>query len=314
MDLSILPLLLRFPAQVPQHLKGGVVALGNFDGVHLGHRHVLQSLREVSQERPSVVVSFYPHPVRVLRGDREPRALSSLREKRERFGEFGIQLVYGIHFTRSFSKVTAKEFIERVLVSALGAKVLVVGEDVAIGHNREGDLQYLQSELPKYGIDLRVVPKFLARGERPSSRRIRQLLGEGDVRSAAELLGAPFTISARVGHGDKRGQKIGFPTANVMSGARLLPKRGVYAVQVGLGDDTFQGVANIGIRPTFGGVGERLEVHILHQHFPSLYGKRLHVSFVDRLRDEKKFNSLEELTAQIKIDVVNAEARLRDVR
>lgn len=314
MDRSTLPLLLRFPALVPPHLKGGAVALGNFDGVHLGHRHVLRSLIEESQARPAVVVSFYPHPVRVLRGDREPRALSSLREKRERFAEFGVQLVYGIHFTKSFSKVTAQEFVQRVLVDALGATALVVGEDVAIGYNREGDLSYLQRELPKYGIALHVVPKLLSEGERPSSRRIRQLLGEGDVRGAAKLLGAPFTISARVGHGDKRGQKIGFPTANVMSGSRLLPKRGVYAVRVQLGDDTFPGVANIGVRPTFGGHGERLEVHILQHSFPSLYGKRLHVSFEDRLRDEQKFNSLEELTAQIKVDVVDAEARLRDVR
>lgn len=313
MDRSTLPLLLRFPAKVPQHLRGGVVALGNFDGVHLGHRHVLSSLVQVNPALPSVVVSFYPHPVRVLRGDKEPRALSSLREKRERFGEFGVQLVYGIHFTKSFSKVTAREFIERVLVEALDAKALVVGEDVAIGHNREGNLGYLQTELPKYGIALRVVPKLLSDGERPSSRRIRQLLIEGDVRGAAKLLSAPFTVSARVGHGDKRGQKIGFPTANVMSGTRLLPKRGVYAVRVQLENETFAAVANIGVRPTFGGVGERLEVHILNQQFDSLYGKRLHVSFVDRLRDEKKFNSLEELKAQIKFDVVDAEARLRDV-
>jgi len=314
MDRFTVPLLLRFPAKVPEHLRGGVVALGNFDGVHLGHRHVLRSLAEVANGLPRVVVSFYPHPVRVLRGDREPRALSSLREKRERFGELGIQLLYGIHFTKQFSKVTAREFIERVLVDALDAKVLVVGEDVAIGHNREGNLAFLKGELPKHGIALHIVPKFLSHGERPSSRRIRQVLGEGDVRSAAALLGAPFTVSARVGHGDKRGQKIGFPTANVMCGGRLLPKRGVYAVRVQLGEDLFDGVANIGVRPTFGGVGERLEVHILHHTFGSLYEKRLHVSFIDRLRDERKFNSLDELTDQIKLDIVDAEARLRDVR
>jgi len=314
MDRSTLPLLRRFPASVPQHLKGGVVALGNFDGVHLGHRHVLQSLASLTKGAPAVVVSFYPHPVRVLRGDKEPRALSSLREKRERFGELGIQLLYGIHFTKEFSKVSAKDFIERVLVQALRAKTLVVGEDVAIGHKREGNLGYLQAELPKYGIALHVVPKFLSHGERPSSRRIRELLLDGDVRGAAALVGAPFTVSARVGHGDKRGQKIGFPTANVMCGTRLLPKRGVYAVKVDLDNASYHGVANIGVRPTFNGVGERLEVHILNQNFLSLYGKRLSVSFIDRLRDEKKFGSLEDLTAQIKRDVVDAEARLRDVR
>ena len=311
MTRSTVPHLLRFPAPVPSRLRGGVATLGNFDGVHLGHRHVITALNEVAGERPRIVVSFYPHPVRVLRGDKEPRALSSFREKWERLGELGVELLYGIHFTRDFSKVTAKQFIERVLVEALGAKELVVGEDVAIGHKREGDLAYLQRELPAYGIALRVVSKRLEEGERPSSRRIRQLLLEGDVRGAATLLGAPFTISSRVGHGDKRGRQIGFPTANIMCGTRLLPKRGVYACQVNIEGRDYEGVANIGLRPTFNGVGERLEVHILNEHFPSLYGRRLHVSFIDRLRDELKFNSVDELKAQIARDIDDATRRLR---
>jgi riboflavin kinase/FMN adenylyltransferase len=289
-----------------------VVTLGNFDGVHLGHRHVITSLRDAAGERPRIVVSFYPHPVRVLKGNKEPRALSSFREKWEQLGELGIELLYGVHFTKEFSKVTAKEFIERVLVDALGATMLVVGEDVAIGHNREGNLAYLQRVLPTYGITLHVVPKLLEQGERPSSRSIRALLLAGDVRGAASLLGAPFTISARVGHGDKRGRTIGFPTANVMCGTRLLPKRGVYACKVNIEGRDYDGVANIGLRPTFNGTGERLEVHILNEHFPSLYGRRLHVSFIVRLRDELKFNSVEELKAQIARDIDDATRRLRD--
>ena len=312
MNRSTVPHLLRFPALVPSRLKGGVVTLGNFDGVHLGHRHVIKALHEVGGDLPRVVVSFYPHPVRVLRGEKEPRALSSFREKWEQLGELGIELLYGIHFTKEFSKVTAKDFIERVLVNALGAKIMVVGEDVAIGHKREGDLAYLQRVLPSYGITLRVVPKLLEHGERPSSRRIRELLLAGDVRGAATLLGAPFTVSARVGHGDKRGRQIGFPTANIMCGRRLLPKRGVYACRVNIEGRDHDGVANIGLRPTFNGSGERLEVHILDEHFPSLYGRRLHVRFIDRLRDELKFNSVEELKAQIARDIVDATGRLRD--
>ena len=314
MTRSTVPHLLRFPAPVPARLKGGVVTLGNFDGVHLGHRHVIAALNNVAGERPHVVVSFYPHPVRVLKGDKEPRALSSFREKWEQLGELGIELLYGVHFTKEFSKVTAKEFIERVLVDALGATMLVVGEDVAIGHKREGDLAYLQRELPAYGIALHVVPKLLEKGERPSSRRIRELLLAGDVRGAANLLGAPFTISSRVGHGDKRGRQIGFPTANIMCGTRLLPKRGVYACKVNIEGRDYDGVANIGLRPTFNGSGERLEVHILNEHFPSLYGRRLHVSFIDRLRDELKFNSVDELKAQIARDIEDATRRLRDGR
>ena len=312
MTRSTVPHLLRFPAPVPARLKGAVVSLGNFDGVHLGHRHVITALNNVAGERPRAVVSFYPHPIRVLRGDKEPRALSSFREKWERLGELGVELLYGIHFTKEFSKVSAKEFIERVLVNALGAKVLVVGEDVAIGHKREGDLAYLQRALPAYGIALHVAPKLLERGERPSSRSIRASLQAGDVQRAATLLGAPFTISARVGHGDKRGRQIGFPTANIMCGTRLLPKRGVYACKVNIEGRGYDGVANIGLRPTFNGSGERLEVHILNEHFPSLYGRRLHVSFIDRLRDELKFNSVDELKAQIARDIEDATRRLRD--
>jgi len=311
MERSTFPLLLRYPASVPDRFCGGVVALGNFDGVHLGHRHVLGAVQQLASGRPVSVVSFYPHPVRVLRGDNEPRALSTLREKREQFGGLGVDLVYGIHFTKSFSHVTAQEFIERVIVGALRAKLLVVGEDVAIGHRREGNLEYLRRELPKYGVALHVVPTLKLDGERPSSRRIRQLLLDGDVRRAREMIGAPFAVSARVGHGDKRGQQIGFPTANVMTGGRLLPKRGVYACKVEISGETFDGVANIGVRPTFNGTGERLEVHILKQALGSLYGKRLRVNFVERLRDELKFDSISQLRDRIARDVKDAERALR---
>ncbi len=219
--------------------------------------------------------------------------------------------LYGIHFTKAFSKVTAIEFVEQVLVRALGAKALVVGEDVKVGHNREGDLEFLRRELPRHNIQLFVVPTFHFNKERPSSRRIRELLIAGDVVAAAGLIGAPFTVSARVGHGDKRGRTIGFPTANIASARRLLPKRGVYACEVVYEGRMYPGVANIGVRPTFQGEQERLEVHVIGTHFESLYGKRLHVKFVERLRDEKRFNSVEELKAQIAQDVRDATKSLR---
>lgn len=314
MNSPALPLLLRFPAVAPQKYRGGIVTLGNFDGVHRGHQHVINSLKEIGKGLPATVVSFYPHPVKVLRGGSEPRSLSSLREKREKCGELGIELIYGIHFTKAYSRVSAKQFIEDVLVGALATKILVVGEDVAVGHNREGNLEFLKRELPAYGIALHVVPKFTLNGVRPSSRTIRELLRAGDVAQAAELLGAPFTVSARVGHGDKRGRTIGFPTANVASGKRLLPQRGVYACLAEIGGASYPAVANIGVRPTFHGADERLEVHAIGQQLGSLYGKRIHVSFVARLRDEKKFNSIEELKAQINLDIQLAENELKHVR
>jgi riboflavin kinase/FMN adenylyltransferase len=304
------PHLYRHPASLPSSLRGGVVALGNFDGVHRGHQQVIAELLRIAAGRPAVVVSFYPHPVKVLKGTSEPKALSSLREKRDRLGELGVQLLYGIHFTKAFARVTAKQFIEDVLVKSLDAKALVVGEDVAIGFQREGNLEFLKRELPKYSIELHVVPTFKSNHERPSSRRIRELLAEGDVQGAAHMIGAPFTVSARVGHGDKRGRTIGFPTANVSTGARLLPKRGVYSCLVEYHGRSYPAVANIGIRPTFNGRGERLEVHIIGETFESLYGKRLHVGFVARLRDEKKFGSIDELKSQIAQDVESAKKSL----
>jgi riboflavin kinase/FMN adenylyltransferase len=314
MDSLALPLLLRFPALAPTKYRGGIVTLGNFDGVHKGHQHVINSLKEIGKGLPATVVSFYPHPVKVLRGGSEPRSLSSLREKREKCGELGVDLIYGIHFTKAYSRVSARQFIEEVLVRALATKILVVGEDVAVGHNREGNLDFLKRELPLYGIALHVVPKFTYNGVRPSSRTIRELLREGQVTQAADLLGAPFTVSARVGHGDKRGQTIGFPTANVATGKRLLPKRGVYACIVEVEGKSYSAVANIGVRPTFHGVDERLEVHVIRQQLGSLYGKRMHVSFVARLRDEKKFNSIDELKTQINLDIQQADTELTHVR
>ena len=266
----------------------------------------------MGQGLPLTVISFYPHPVQVLRGISELRTLSSLREKREKFAALGVQLLYGIHFTRDFSRVTANQFIQRVLIEALAAKVVVVGEDVAVGHHREGNLEYLQRVLPSYGIELFAVPRLELQGIRPSSRRIRQLLVEGAVKEAAELLGEPFTVSARVGHGDKRGAKIGFPTANLACRGRLLPKRGVYACRVSVRGRSFHAVANIGVRPTFNGSGERIEVHIPAESLGTLYGERMWVSFLERLRDERKFSSVEELKAQIALDIMEAERRLRD--
>jgi len=240
------------------------------------------------------------------------RYVSSVREKAERFGELGIDLLYFVHFSRAVSRMSAREFIERILVGSLHAMDLVVGEDVAIGHGREGNLDFLQRTLPEYGIKLHVVPKLEIQGRKAGSRRIRELIEMGDVRQATELIGAPFTISARVGHGDKRGSKIGFPTANIAVGRRLIPKSGVYACRVEVEGVSYVAVANIGTRPTFHGRGERLEAHILDFPYRRLYGTRMHVSFLSRLRDERKFESVDALQAQIAEDISAARKDVED--
>jgi len=299
--------LARFPRALPQQWRGGVVAIGNFDGVHLGHEKVFQVVKQVSAgTKPRIALSFYPHPIRVLRGGDEPRCLSSVREKAERLAALKVDVLYLVHFTKRFSRMSAQDFVDEVLVRALGASAVVVGEDVAVGHNREGNREYLAQELPKRGIELHIVPRFELSGVRPGSRAVRSRVEEGDVRGAAELMGSPFTISARVGHGDKRGTSIGFPTANIAVQRRLIPKRGVYACRVEVLGAHYDAVANIGVRPTFNGRGERLEVHIIDFTPQSLYGKRMHVSFIDRLRDEKRFGSIEELRAQIAADIERA--------
>lgn len=303
--------LMRYPQVVPATLRGGAVTIGNFDGVHRGHERVLASLRRVAGDTPAVVVSFYPHPIRVLKPEAHLRYISSVREKSERCGALGVDLVYLIHFSRTFAAMSAREFIERVLVQSLGAKHLVVGGDVAIGKGREGDLGFLNKVLPTYGITLHTVPKLEIDGMKAGSRRIRELIESGDVAAAAELIGEPFTISARVGHGDKRGRSIGFPTANIAVGNRLIPKRGVYACRVYVGGLSHTAVANIGVRPTFRGSGERLEVHIIDFPLRSLYGTRIHVGFIERLRDEQRFESVEALCRQISLDVAQAQEVLK---
>jgi riboflavin kinase/FMN adenylyltransferase len=305
--------MMRYPQMAPERFRGGAATIGNFDGVHRGHERVLEQLRIVAAGAPAVVISFYPHPLRVLKRDLSLRYISSVREKAERCGELGASLLYYVHFTKQVSEMTAAEFIQAVLVKSLGVRHLVVGEDVAVGKNKEGNLEYLTKNLPSYGIALHVVPKLEIHGYKAGSRKIRELIERGDVAEAGALIGAPFTISARVGHGDKRGSQIGFPTANIAIGTRLIPRRGVYACRVRIEGKVYNAVANIGVRPTFNGSGERLEVHILDFTARSLYGVRMHVAFVERLRDEQRFESIESLKAQIAADIQAARVRLGNV-
>jgi riboflavin kinase/FMN adenylyltransferase len=306
--------LMRYPQKVPGRLQGGAVTIGNFDGVHRGHERVLRHLKQVAGSRPAVVITFYPHPIRVLRPDAELSYISSVREKAERFGTLGVDLVYFVHFSRAIATLSARDFIERVLVTSLGAADLVVGEDVAIGRGREGTFAFLKENLPTYGITLHQVPRLEIDGVKAGSRKIRELIERGDVKLARELIGASFTISARVGHGDKRGRTIGFPTANVAVGNRLIPKNGVYACVVSVNGESFKAVVNIGTRPTFRGRDKRLEAHILDFPERSLYGKRIHVSFEERLRDECRFDSVSALSAQIQKDIDAARRIFKSVQ
>jgi riboflavin kinase/FMN adenylyltransferase len=202
--------------------------------------------------------------------------------------------------------MTAAAFIDEVLIEGLGLSGLVVGPDAAFGKGRQGNVEFMARELPARGVHFKVVSEFEVDGLRPSSREVRELLARGELPRVAAQLGRPFTISARVGHGDGRGRELGFPTANLVCGDRLLPRYGVYACWASFEGKRYGAVCNIGIRPTFEGAAERVEVHFLDMPFVSLYGKRLEVEFVARIREEKKFSGPAELISQIGDDVKRA--------
>jgi riboflavin kinase/FMN adenylyltransferase len=291
---------------VPQHLQKGTGTIGNFDGLHLGHKSLFGKIREVSTDGPKVAVSFYPHPASVVSNAGRVPLLTALREKVALLSHEGVDLLYLVHFTPSLAKLSANQFIDQVLVSKLNITHLVVGEDAAVGKAREGNIPFLMEELPKKGIQLTVVPHLKRDGVRPSSRHIRSLLGEGKVSEANELLGRFYTVVGRVIHGAGRGKKIGIPTANLALPRRMIPSNGVYASILSVGGAFYPAVTNVGTRPTFDGEGVSVETHVMNLDGApadlNLYGKRVVLRFLSQVRDEKKFSGAPELVQQIRND------------
>ena len=276
-----------------------VVTIGNFDGVHLGHQALLDEVRKRAYDLKleSAVITFEPNPKDYFSQNKPQTRISSLREKIELFNEIKIDRVHIIKFNQEFSKVTANEFIS-VLIKQLKVKEIVVGEDFCFGRGREGGIKQLSASSMK----LNIKNKILMDGQRISSTLIRNLLAKDKLDEANKYIGRPYCISGKVVHGEKRGRKIGFPTANIHMRHNRPPLKGVFAVK-------FQkhfGVANLGIRPSIKGEKKlQLEVHLLN--FSSdLYGQHVSVIFLKKLRDEKKFKSLDELKEQIKLDVIKA--------
>ncbi len=289
-----------------------LVAIGNFDGVHLGHRAVLESARAEAEAKglSLVVLTFDPHPAEVLGRGRQP-VLTPLDRKTELLARFDPGLTVVVEpFTRELAATTPADFAERLLVQALGAKVVVVGQNFRFGRDREGDLPMLEMLGRKLGFMARAQALAGDDAGAYSSSRIRERIGEGDVRGAAHLLGRPHALSGRVVRGDGRGRKIGVPTANLSAVVEALPAFGVYACVVdrldadGLGTRLGTGVANIGNRPTVD-AGFSVEVH-LHDFDADLYGERLRLHLLERVRDEKKFPSVEALVSQIRTDIETA--------
>ncbi|HSI24205.1 MAG TPA: bifunctional riboflavin kinase/FAD synthetase [Methylotenera sp.] len=276
------------------------LAIGNFDGMHLGHQALLKKLVEAAKSLnvTSAVMTFEPHPREFFAPDSAPARLCSMREKLEHFANAGVEKTYVCRFNRNFAKVSAEEFMQDILRQALNAQAILVGEDFRFGALRRGSIiDFVEAKFNLVGL-----PQVSLEGERVSSTRVRAALAAGRLQEAASLLGRPYSISGKVVHGAKRGRQLGFPTANIHMRHERPALTGVYAVKL----DGLPSVANLGVRPTIGGIPKLLlEVHIL-DFDGDLYDRHVHVEFLHKIRNEMKFDGLEALKAQIAADIVVA--------
>jgi riboflavin kinase/FMN adenylyltransferase len=289
------------------------VTVGVYDGVHRGHQHVLAALAVAAQGAAVTVVTFANHPASVVAPTRAPRLLTSLDHRLELLEAHGADIVGVLDFDDRLRRLAPADFVEQVLVTALHARLVAVGEGFRFGHELTGDVELLEELGRVHGFSVTGLP-ILGGAEPVRSTVIRAALGAGDVVKAAELLGRPFQLRAVVQEGDRRGRGIGFPTANLEIPHHLArPRWGVYAARAGVGATNRPAVVNVGVRPTIGGERELVEVHLLDGD-ADLYGRELWVDFVARLREERRFPDLEALVAQIGADADEARAVLASRR
>jgi riboflavin kinase/FMN adenylyltransferase len=292
---------------LPEDARGATVALGNFDGVHLGHAHLLRAAHAARPDAQLAVLTFEPHPREVFRPDDPPFRLTLSAERADALARLNVSLLYELPFDHAFSMMSADDFVVEVLHRGVGAKHLASGADFAFGHRRGGDTGFLATRAEALGMGVTLVPALSDLQGPLSSTRIRRALQDGYPERATAELGRPWTIRGEVVQGDKRGRTIGFPTANIQLGRHLEPARGVYAVTVRLPDGSVhRGAANIGRRPTVNtGTESRLEVNIF-DFVGDLYGQDLCVALHAFIRPEQKFSGLDELKTRIAEDVVQA--------
>ncbi|WP_372869755.1 bifunctional riboflavin kinase/FAD synthetase [Shewanella sp.] len=298
---------------LPAH-RGCVLTIGNFDGVHRGHAKVIASLVERAKHfgLPATLMTFEPQPQELFRGDDAPSRLSLLRDKIVLLDELGIDRLLCVNFNNKFASMDSEHFIEDLLVRKLGVKYLVVGDDFCFGKGRAGNFEMLKKAGERFGFAVVNTHSFMVGDLRVSSTAVREQLAKGHLEQARRLLGHPFTLSGRVAHGQKLGRTIGFPTANIALKRKVVPVRGVFAVKLWWdGSDIYEGVANVGFRPTVNGQVCQLEVH-LFDFEGNLYGKRVEVELVAKIRDEQPFESLDALKKQIWNDADRARALLGD--
>lgn len=284
-----------------------MVTVGTFDGVHAGHRAIMDTVARKAEERDarSVIVTFDPHPRDIISpGDAGIKLLTTLQERAEILQELGIDLMVVIPFDRDFSLLSSEEFIRDIIHKKIGVSEFVIGYDHHFGHNREGTIETVEKLGKELGFESYVVSKREVGAKTVSSTAIRKAISEeGNIEQAAEFLQRPYRLNGTVVHGDKRGKKIGYPTANIKPehAKKIIPKDGVYAVKLRIGNDWHKGMMNIGNRPTFEGKLQTLEVHLFDFN-EDIYGEEVQVRFFNRVRDEKKFEGVTALKEQLEED------------
>lgn len=300
--------------QLPD-FRNAVITIGTFDGVHTGHQYILQQLQEAADacHGETVIITFDPHPREVLAPQNKPvHLLTTLDEKIRLLEKWGIHHLVVVPFTKAFSELSATAYLEDFLISTFRPHTIIIGYDHRFGHNREGGLELLEAEQQKFGFRLLEIPQQVVHDLTVSSTKIRNSLQEGAILLANELLGYPYFINGKVVHGDKMGRQLGFPTANISlhDSRKLIPAQGVYAVNVTVAGKEWKGALNIGTRPTFNGSELRIEVYILDFN-EEIYGADIYVSFIEFIRADKKFDSVDALVVQITDDVAKARLILR---
>jgi riboflavin kinase / FMN adenylyltransferase len=303
--------ILRNLEELEKPLKHAVITIGNFDGVHVGHQTLFRTVIEKASNAggTSVAMTFEPHPLQVLAPGHHPPVITMTDQKIELIAATGIDVLLCLPFTREFAAHSARSFVVDLLIERIGMRAMVVGNDYSFGRNREGNLTLLQQWSEELGFDVHVVDWIQGssgKGRRVSSTRIRESVMDGDMEEARTMLGRPFQIQGVVAGGRNRGGRLlGFPTANLRVEHELCPKQGIYAVTVEIGRQVLQGVANIGYSPTFDDHIFTVEVHIL-DFDRNIYNEPIRVNFIQRLRDEIRFDGLDALKAQIHKDIALA--------
>ncbi|MGI6678868.1 MAG: bifunctional riboflavin kinase/FAD synthetase [Dehalobacterium sp.] len=304
-------------ADFPKNSNFVAVALGNFDGIHLGHQELIKKMVEKAHQENglAVVFTFDPHPMLVLDKNRNLLFLTTQEEKKRLIGNLGTDIYIPYPFDKKVAEMMPEDFVKDILICDLKAKAIFIGYNFTFGYKAKGDPKLLKELCPQYGCEVTVIPEIKLDQIHVSSSKIRCFIQEGNILAANRFLGYPYSLSGTVVRGRQLGRKLGFPTANIdITPGMLIPKFGVYAVKVQIGNKLYNGVANIGQRPTIGNnLPENLEVHILDENF-DLYNQEIRVFFLEKLRGEKKFSDVSELALQIRSDTYAAGEYLRNIK